>query len=238
MNNPSGPDYALILRDIDAIATQLQRLQSAGIPVLWRPLHEAEGTWFWWGAKGASAYKKLYSLLYSRLTDFHQLNNLIWVWNSLSSDWYPGPDAVDIVSADMYAEPGNHSTQAAIYAQLRTVSADAKIIALTECGAIPDPHLMAQQGVWWAWWLVWAGDFIADGKTNSRSFLRSTYRSQHVLTIEELTGWKNGTTASGGVAPWGQCGGQGWANATSQTTCAQGSTCKYVNQWYSQCVPR
>lgn len=49
--DPSGADYALHLRDIDAIATQLLHLQAANGPVLWRPLHEADWTWFWpWGA--------------------------------------------------------------------------------------------------------------------------------------------------------------------------------------------
>lgn len=41
--DPTGANYTLLLRDIDAIAKQLHRLQDAGVPVLWRPLHEAEG---------------------------------------------------------------------------------------------------------------------------------------------------------------------------------------------------
>lgn len=45
LSNTNGNDYKLIIRDIDAIATQLKRLQSAGVPILWRPLHEAEGGW-------------------------------------------------------------------------------------------------------------------------------------------------------------------------------------------------
>lgn len=43
MANPGGANYTLLLRDIDIIAKQLHRLQDAGVPVLWRPLHEAEG---------------------------------------------------------------------------------------------------------------------------------------------------------------------------------------------------
>ena len=78
-DDPEG--YDLLIRDIDAIAEQLKRLQDAGVPVLWRPLHEASGGWFWWGNAGAEAYKELYVLLYDRLTNHHGLNNLIWVWN-------------------------------------------------------------------------------------------------------------------------------------------------------------
>jgi mannan endo-1,4-beta-mannosidase len=99
----TNANYTLIIRDIDAIAVQLKRLQSANIPVLFRPLHEAEGAWFWWGAQGAEPAKKLYALLYDRLTNHHGLNNLLWVWNSIAEAWYPGDDTVDILSADVYA---------------------------------------------------------------------------------------------------------------------------------------
>ncbi len=60
----TGARYQLLLRDIDAIAVELKKFQAADIPVLWRPLHEAQGAWFWWGAKGAGPYKGLWRLLY------------------------------------------------------------------------------------------------------------------------------------------------------------------------------
>jgi hypothetical protein len=43
----SSTNYALLISDMDVIARQLLRLQAANVPVLWRPLHEAEGGWFW-----------------------------------------------------------------------------------------------------------------------------------------------------------------------------------------------
>src|ERR1043165_6132408 len=98
MNDVTSDEYTLIIRDIDAIATQLKRLQSANIPVIWRPLHEAEGKWFWWGAKGAEPCKWLWKLLYDRLVNEHHLDNLIWVWTSTgnpdATQWYPGDDYV------------------------------------------------------------------------------------------------------------------------------------------------
>lgn len=90
LNHPESEEYQLIQRDIDAIAAQLKRLQDAHVPVLWRPLHEAEGRWFWWGAQGPDSAKQLYRIMYDRLTHYHHLNNLIWVWNSESPEWYPG----------------------------------------------------------------------------------------------------------------------------------------------------
>lgn len=54
----TNANYTLIIKDIDTIAAQLKKLNDAGVPVLWRPLHEAEGGWFWWGAKGPEVCKK------------------------------------------------------------------------------------------------------------------------------------------------------------------------------------
>ena len=103
----TNANYTLLIKDIDTIAVQLKKLQDAGVPVLWRPLHEAEGGWFWWGAKGPEPVKKLWDILYERLTVYHKLNNLIWVWNSVATDWYPGNAKVDINSADTYSQ-GDH----------------------------------------------------------------------------------------------------------------------------------
>ena len=106
-------NYTLLMHDIDTIAVQLKKLQDAGVPVLFRPLHEAEGGWFWvcfvswfvcvlrcaggevalltrreqWGAKGPEPAKKLWGILYERLTVKHGLRNLLWVWNSVATDW-------------------------------------------------------------------------------------------------------------------------------------------------------
>lgn len=57
-----------------------------------------------WGAQGAEPAKQLWNLLFDRLTNHHGIHNLIWMWNSLAVDWYPGSSAVDILSADAYAE--------------------------------------------------------------------------------------------------------------------------------------
>lgn len=97
----------MIIRDLDAIAGQLKRLQAENIPILWRPLHEAGGKWFWWGAKGPDAAKKLYDIMRDRFINYHGIDNLIWVWSTPEWDWYPGNDRVDIIGYDSY--PGSHN---------------------------------------------------------------------------------------------------------------------------------
>lgn len=76
----TNANYTLLMNDVDTIAVQLKRLQDAHVPVIWRFLHEAEGGWFWWGAKGPEPAKKLWRIVYDRLTNMHGLNNLIWEW--------------------------------------------------------------------------------------------------------------------------------------------------------------
>ncbi len=60
----------------------LKKLYDANVPVLWRPFHEMNGIWFWWGNRpGEGGIKELWKIMYYRYTDHHRLNNLIWVWN-------------------------------------------------------------------------------------------------------------------------------------------------------------
>uniref|UniRef100_A0A8H7N338 GH26 domain-containing protein n=1 Tax=Bionectria ochroleuca TaxID=29856 RepID=A0A8H7N338_BIOOC len=184
----TNANYTLIIRDIDAIATELKRLQSAGIPVLFRPLHEAEGAWFWWGAQGAEPAKKLWALLYDRLTNYHELNNLIWVWNSVAEDWYPGDDTVDIVSADVYATGnGPMSTQ---YQQLVDLGKDTKLIAATEVGSAPLPDQLIAYEAHWLWFAVWGDTFINNEEYNSIATLTTIYNHDYVLTLDEIQGWR------------------------------------------------
>jgi len=160
MNDDESEEFKLLIRDIDVIAVQLAKLQAAGVPVLWRPLHEASGGWFWWGAEGAEPCIRLWRLLYDRLTNVHGLNNLIWVWNGQHADWYPGDEYVDIIGEDIY--PPNHcyDSQLERFNAAQAYTDANKIIALSENGAIPDPDAMIADGAVWAWNCTWYGGFV------------------------------------------------------------------------------
>ena len=156
----NSAEYAELINDIDIVAAELQKLEDADIPVLWRPLHEAEGGWFWWGAAGSSALKELWVLMYDRLTTHHGLDNLIWVFthtSSLSEDWYPGDNYVDIVGYDGYADPKNNAdaTFSSQYATLKTRHNGEKLVALTETGTIPNVATMHEQNAWWSFFITW-----------------------------------------------------------------------------------
>ncbi|TEA20895.1 Mannan endo-1,4-beta-mannosidase [Colletotrichum sidae] len=184
----TNANYTLIIRDMDAIAAQLKRLQDAGVPVLWRPLHEAEGAWFWWGANGPESAKKLYALLYDRLTNHHQLNNLVWIWNSIAPAWYPGDETVDILSADVYAQ--GHGPMTIQYNDLIALGNDKKLIAATEVGSAPFPDLLQAYEAHWLYFAVWGDTFINNADWNSIEDLKKIYESEYVLTLDEIQGWR------------------------------------------------
>ena len=191
MNGTDKTGKELIDRDIKEIAKQLKRLEEAGVPVLWRPLHEASGGWFWWGAKGSDAYKKLWIYLYEELTNKYECNNLIWVFNGQNDEWYPGDEYVDIVGEDIYPGERVYAPQTAKFKEAAGYSDSNKIVALTENGCIFDIDQAVATNTMWAWFCTWGGEFASYGteyseKYTEKSIIKKAYDSKYVLTLDEL----------------------------------------------------
>lgn len=200
----ASASYANMEADIALIAAELQKLENAGVTVLWRPLHEASGGWFWWGRNdrtdgipAAYAQVVLWRHLYDRLTNFYGLNNLIWVWNGQSGAWYPGDAYVDIVSHDIYDGSRNYESQASVFNMAKGYSQESKLVALSENSNIPDPDLMQQDNAWWLYFVVWNDTDTAEGVTSSSNFWTGeyyntnahktrVYNHERVITLDEL----------------------------------------------------
>lgn len=172
-----------IIRDIDSIASQLKRLQNAGVPVLWRPLHEAGGKWFWWGAKTANDCLKLYDILYERLTNYHQLNNLIWVWATPEEEWYPGNNKIDIIGYDSYPGAYVYGTQKAVFNQLYDIVGGEKMIAMTENGPLPDIDKCIEEDAMWLYFSSWSNLVT---QQNSNEHIKQVYAHKNVITLDEM----------------------------------------------------
>lgn len=171
---------------VDVIAWFLKQLNYAKVPVLWRPYHEMNGEWFWWGKKeGNDGYKKLWQMMFDRFVNFHGLNNLIWVYNTNEvkenvdphETYYPGDEYVDILATDVYTEGFNQEN----YDQLLNLAGE-KPIALGEVGAAPTLEKLKEQPRW-TWFMSWGEPGGRGG--NFRSYLE-LYNSDPVLTHEEL----------------------------------------------------
>lgn len=178
-----------IVRDIDKISEKLKELQDNGIAVIWRPLHEASNGYFWWG-RDAASYKWLWQLLYDRQTNYHKLNNLIWVWSAQNAGWYVGDKYCDIVSVDIY-DKGNLSGHAERMLFLQKTAPN-KLIAMSECGTLPSIQSAADEHAIWSYIGQWGGNFLLDEEAklnaeyNSLDNLVLFYSNGLTVTREEL----------------------------------------------------
>ena len=154
------PEHKLWLADVDAIAKVLQGFKDRGIVVLFRPYHEMNGGWFWWGKQGA--YPQLWDALYDELAVRRKLDNLIWVWSSdrdtpdaqLYSPLHHRPDVVGI---DVYETDPDSAKYAVGRANL-TAAFGATPFALTEVGIVPSRKTL--DAVNPAWVLLWGGEYL------------------------------------------------------------------------------
>lgn len=198
----SSETYKLLVADIDKISKHFQRLQTQGIAAIWRPIHEAAGGWFWWGSKGAEAYKALYALVYDRMVNTNGLKNLIWVWNierdpaigydykALNGAWYPGDEYVDIIGVDIYNSAFDYNSNVNSYNKIVSEMGTDKIIALTENGPIVTPDNMEKDKAVWSWWMpwyeTWDGGFVSQ---TSDEVWKTTMADERIITLDEMPGW-------------------------------------------------
>lgn len=197
--NPAGSDYQLILRDIDAIGTQLQKFQAAGVPVIWRPLHEAQGGWFWWGAHGPDSFKQLWRLMHDRLTNHDGLHNLIWEFTSSAAegnykDWYPGDDVVDMVGLDIYTDPAS-SMSGQWYDMLNQYNGK-KMLSLSESGTLPNATALSTYNIGWDYYSMWQDGYLSN---YSAAQVQALLNSDRIITLNELPSlpWSNTAVTPG-----------------------------------------
>ncbi|MEZ5491183.1 MAG: glycosyl hydrolase [Gammaproteobacteria bacterium] len=101
------------------IGDGLKELEDNDVVVLFRPLHEMNGNWFWWsfgeqGPISREQYTKLWTSVYDYLIGERELSNLLWVYSPNSAhnpndtravlELYPGDEFVDVVALDFYED--------------------------------------------------------------------------------------------------------------------------------------
>jgi cellobiose epimerase len=188
LTTPGTPLNSRWLARVDTIAKFLNDLQVLGVPVLWRPYHESNGVWFWWGNKrGENGFPKLYRMMYDRFVNYHKLNNLIWVWNTNAprqlindeaysyNDYFPGMDYVDVFATDVY----QHDYRQSHHDDLMRLGRG-KIISLGEVGEVPSPEILDHQPMW-TWFMIWA-NFVNNHNTPEQ--IRDLYNYPNIITHE------------------------------------------------------
>lgn len=143
---PGNPAYDTWKNQLSEISDVLEELRDSGVVVLWRPLPEMNGNWFWWGHTpgntDASRFTNIWKDMYDYMTNERQLNNLIWVYSvshafeSPVTFYYPGAEYVDIVGMNI-VDDNTNITFANDYTQLAALG---KPMGITEFSpALPHP---------------------------------------------------------------------------------------------------
>ena len=192
--------------------TTLKDEQGQPVPIIFRPWHENNGGWFWWGAKQCTLRE--YHALWCMLQDYllsEGFDNLVWSYspnldgNCTQQQFlerYPGDDRVDLIGLDAYQWGTEEDYVRQLNADLQMLTTYAqehgKLLALTECGLknLPDP-------TWWtrvlkpqldryplSYFLVWRNakhEFFgpAPGEKNALYF-NEMVRSSNVLMLKDI----------------------------------------------------
>lgn len=176
------PEHQAALAGMDKAASALKQLQEQGVVVLWRPFHEFDGAWFWWGKGGSQRFVQLWQMMYDYFTVEWELDNLIWVlgyshMGENCAEWYPGDAYCDVIGADSY-EGG---AQPKLYKCMQKVTVT-KPCCFHECGTNPTQEEL--QKVPWSWFMTWHTEHLTE--QNDAAALNDLYNSDYVLTKDEL----------------------------------------------------
>jgi len=158
---PGGEKHGVYTSWLDKVAAFLADLKGSKgeyIPVVFRPFHELNGNWFWWGKDHCSpeAFKALWRFTISYLRDEKKLRHLLYAFNTDRFysreeylERYPGDEWVDVIGFDIYQRDGNHQQFMKAFDQMLTMLENLateknKIPAVTEFGYgnLPD-------STWW-----------------------------------------------------------------------------------------
>ena len=142
--------YKKKLEKVASVVSNLKDTNGKQIPIIFRPFHEFDGNWFWWGANYCTAeeYISVYRFTVNYLRDTKNVHNILFAFSPDNSyttpssylSRYPGDDYVDILGMDNYGDFDNKGTSGASLAnsKLKLISDLAisknKIAALTETG--------------------------------------------------------------------------------------------------------
>lgn len=195
------------------LAEQFLILQEAGVPLMWRPFHEAEGNggadgsgaWFWWAQDGAEDYKALWNYLYDQLTNEYGVHNLIWqqnlyAWSDESAEWYVGDSKADIVGFDKYdtvynrhdglTEGPNEDCNSNVYWSLHDYVDGKKMIAIMENSTIPSLANITTEKAAWLYFCTWydngQDNFLSGDNYNNKDTVKELGSSDYCINLEDL----------------------------------------------------
>ena len=150
---PGGENHEYYKAKLDKIADVFNNLKGTDnkvIPVIFRPFHEFDGNWFWWGSAYCTPeqYKQAWQFTVQYLRDTKNVHNVLYAFspdNSYTTEAnylsrYPGDDYIDVLGMDNYGDFAIGASNGIVTAnnKLKMVSdiahAKVKVAAMTETG--------------------------------------------------------------------------------------------------------
>lgn len=180
--NEETEEHRKMIANWDRAARALAELRDAGVVVLWRPFHEFDGKWFWWGKGTPEDFVRLWRMMYRRYTEHFRLNNLIWVLGysgEVRDGWYVGDDFCDVIGSDTY-DGTEHRTG---WDKLLRVGASNKPFAFHECGNLPSLQAFFEKDCIWSWFMIWHTTWL---EANKGGILREYYNDERIITLEDI----------------------------------------------------
>ncbi|NHK29130.1 hypothetical protein FF098_014510 [Parvularcula flava] len=191
---PGTREHELWLKDLDATAEILKEYAGQGITLLFRPFHEMNGGWFWWGQK--QQYADLWAMTYDRITNHHGITNMIWVWGADkgaegAEQYYPADGTVDFAGTDFYAAGTDDAQFMTGYGNVQPLNENG-FIAITEVGVMPNYEIFQQ--IKPLWFLQWGGSFMNPDwdyagncdRCSPKGHVEEVYSWPEVLNVEEM----------------------------------------------------
>ncbi len=176
---------------IDAIAKRMLTVQAGNGVVIFRPFHEAGGTWFWWSMEGGAQYVRLWKYAFDRVINTNGVRNALWLLpynGSPQASFYPGKEYVDIGGADNYNKANDYSPMTSIFNAAKTVFGDTMPIALHECGPVPDADQLQSSKTNWVFFSIWTQPYPEQYSTVDE--LKKVYSSSYVITRDLMPNLK------------------------------------------------
>lgn len=180
---PGTIENTEMMKDLDRIAGHLLKLKNAKIPIIWRPMHECSGGWFWWDKNGPDGFKKLWRFMFDYFTKTKGLNNLLWFLGydgSPENAYNPGVGYYDLVGSDTY---GDNSAHEGMFNACKSIHGSTIPIAYHECGTPPLVDLCKSKNAMWAWFMVWHTGHIFNV---DQTHLKAVYSHNLVITRDEI----------------------------------------------------
>jgi hypothetical protein len=180
-------------QDLDRIAQFVQPLKAAGGVAILRLFHEAGNgcNWFWWTMGNSAQWNQLFKYAFQYLTTTKGLDNVLWIaplCGSPDPAFNPGSTYIDFGGADDYVAAADYEPLTSLFQKTETAFPN-MMVALHECGSIPDPDQLKATGTKWLFFNVWASPYFS-APYNPTAHLQSVYSNPYVITRDKLPSFK------------------------------------------------